>query len=105
MAKYIDADKLIAEIERLKKEARKNALIAQDNNTPVCALWSGKELICTEILDIITSLQQELPEADLEKEVVKFVQSKEFIESRESPVLLTARHFWNKGYIARNEKK
>ena len=56
--KYIDADKLKAEIEKLKKEARENALIAC---VPVSALWSGKEHICTEILSIIDSLQQEQP--------------------------------------------
>ncbi len=39
-----------------------------------------------------------------EKEATKFVQSKEFIESKESPVLLTARHFWFKGYNAKKKK-
>lgn len=60
MKKYIDAERLKAEIEKLKKEARENALIANDNNnTPVCALWAGKENICMDILSIIISLQQE----------------------------------------------
>lgn len=48
--------------------------------------------------------KQEQPEVDLEKEAVKFVQSKEFIESKESPVLLTARHFYELGLNARKEK-
>lgn len=62
MNKYIDAEKLIAILKKLKKHARKNALIARDNNNiPVCALWSGNEYNCTKILDIITSLQQEQP--------------------------------------------
>ena len=45
-------------------------------------------------------LQQEQPEVDLDKEAIKFVQSKEFIESKESPVLLTARHFYELGLNA-----
>jgi len=44
--------------------------------------------------------QQEQPEMDLEKEATKFVQSKEFIESKESPVLLTARYFYGLGFNA-----
>lgn len=46
-------------------------------------------------------IQQEHPEVNLEKEATKFVQSKEFIESEESPVLLIARHFFNLGLNAR----
>ena len=48
---------------------------------------------------------QEQPEVELEKEAVKFVQSKEFIESKESPVLLTARHFAEWGAIHFNARK
>ena len=101
MNKYIDADKLIAKIKRLKKEARKNALIAQDNNIPVCALWSGKERICTEILDIITSLQQEQPEVDLEKEIIRY--QREDMD-RDTTVGDVAHHFYELGLNARKDE-
>ena len=39
----------------------------------------------------------EQPEVDLKKEVTKFVLSKEYIEGKEPPVLLTARHFYELG--------
>lgn len=66
--KYIDADKLIAEIERRQEQLR------------ICCgdpVFSGKEkkdmIVAYEELErlrsIITSLQQEQPEVDLEKEI------------------------------------
>ena len=59
MSKYIDADKLIAEIERRKDEWQ--ALINKNNAVNPTAV---KEVICEDlnILDIITSLQQEQPD-------------------------------------------
>lgn len=58
--KYIDAEKLIAEIERRKDEWQ--ALINKNNAVNPTAV---KEVICEDlnILDIIASLQQELQES------------------------------------------
>ena len=110
--KYIDVEKLIAEIERLKKEARKNALIAQDNNTSVCAFWSGKEHICAEILDIINHLQQGQLGADLEKEIDACWQNwlspsnQKEIEGilPKTEFAMYARHFYELGLNARKEE-
>lgn len=52
--KYIDADKLIAEIERRRLSNR----------------YIDTESYENELLEIITSLQQEQPEVDLEKELI-----------------------------------
>jgi len=99
--KYIDAEKLKEKID----EIRHNWL---DDSTGLEVGEFGAELgaaesILDSIDDIIDSLQQEQPEVDLEKEATKFVQSKEFIESEESPVLLIARHFYELGLNARKQ--
>lgn len=39
----------------------------------------------------------EVKDVDLEKETTEFVQTKEFVESKESPVLLIAKHFYELG--------
>ena len=57
--KYIDVDKLIAEIERRKK---------QD-------VTFRERSILIDIETAITSLQQEQPEVDLEKEIEKQIRS------------------------------
>ena len=99
---YIDAEKLKAEIER----------------------WSDGKLalsLLIEIKELITSLQQEQPEVDLEKELDKFYgmyrkdgktydieDNQECVDWKETcnPYfeIAFARHFWNKGYNARKEE-
>ena len=39
----------------------------------------------------------EVKEVDLEKEATEIVQSKEFVEGKESPILLIAKHFFELG--------
>ena len=69
MRKYIDAEKLIAEIERLKEE------------TPIgiCEYDKGEENgryeVLNHLLSTITSLQQEQPELDLEKAAEQYSQN------------------------------
>jgi hypothetical protein len=63
MAKYIDAEKLITEIERLIKV---NQELKSSRFTEGIAAGYG------DVLSAITSLQQEQPEVDLEKEMDKF---------------------------------
>ena len=114
--KYIDAEKLIAEIERLKEEYNKSIPV----NVPNDRMEATKALVCmgkVEVLNqalcVLHSLQQEQPEVDLEKELNqwrhKHFKGKrdgdycgEYLE-RESQFDL-ARHFWNKGYNARKEE-
>jgi hypothetical protein len=57
MEKYIDAEKLIAEIDRQKIGYNTDGEHAAGYNT------------CRKILDIIGSLRQEQPEVDLKKEI------------------------------------
>lgn len=65
MAKYINAEKLIAEIERHIKHYESSN---RDD------FKNGELYICQELLSFLDSLQQEMPEVDLEtfdKEVTK----------------------------------
>lgn len=66
MNKYIDAEKLIAEIERYKKGA---AIARFDNAGENADYFQGKVDLCDDLTHIITSLQQEQPEVDLNKEI------------------------------------
>lgn len=97
--KYIDAEKLFVEIESLKSVLT-DPLCCQGNILGPDWVAGGNKML-NEISSAITFLQQEQPEVDLEKEATKFVQSKEFIESEESPVLLIARHFYDLGLSTR----
>jgi glutaredoxin len=45
----------------------------------------------------------EVEEVDLEKEATEFVQTKEFVVSKESPVLLIAKHFFELGLKTKGE--
>lgn len=68
MAHYIDADKLISEIER----KRDNALERQKNLEKIGQETVLNEMIAAELnrlISFVTSLQQEQPEVDLEKEL------------------------------------
>lgn len=62
--KYIDAEKLIAEIERYKQGA---AIARFDNAGENADYFQGKVDLCDDLTHIITSLQQEQQEVDLEK--------------------------------------
>jgi folate-dependent tRNA-U54 methylase TrmFO/GidA len=89
MSKYIDADKLIAEIERLKNQNERRL----DNIVPIRrkdtmdeeqltkielrdkvdkAYLNGVLITLSDILSFITSLQQELQDVDLEKEAKRW---------------------------------
>ena len=114
MSKYIDAEKLIAEIERLKD---KFGNYKPKNATEHC--YRGGRLIgYQDVLYKITSLQQEQPEVDLEKEVKSYIKENFTITDEvvqipeqdrmysmgEDDMTAFARHFWNKGYNARKEE-
>lgn len=100
--KYIDADKLIAEIEKRISILDLDTLRGQGG--------------CVElhlVLNTITSLQQEQPEVDLEKEIKRFLSNATKMNKGEwrgkYPISdigfrAVARHFWNKGYNARKEE-
>ena len=61
--KYIDAEKLKAEIERQIEEEKNN--LTEETNL----YYGTRQQVRSTILRIIDSLQQEQPEVDLEKEM------------------------------------
>ena len=71
--KYIPADKLIAEIERLTNQKKEKLKRFSDEDYTCSVASSINCKLCgnEEVLSIITSLQQEQPEADLEKEIAR----------------------------------
>ena len=97
MSKYIDVEKLIAEIERLKG---------------IYPSWQLK-LAMDDLHNFITSLQQERPEVDLEKEIDKEWEKCNPIDEGmgvESAYIhieafdIIAHHFYELGLNARKEK-
>ena len=100
--KLIDADKLKAEIERLK----------QDNETSDDKEYAQYEIdvacryamACEEILSFITSLQQEQPEVDLEKEIAQTYRDGSVADTSNMDHIdyeNIARHFYELGLKAR----
>ena len=87
MNKYIDAEKLLAEIERRRLSNR----------------YIDTEGYENELLEIITSLQQEQPEVDLEKEIKNYLATK-CAGDDEPSVSEIARHFFELGFSAGMEK-
>lgn len=99
--KYIPADELIAEIRKLRSES----CISESDDY--------YEYAKSEIIDIITSLQQEKPEGDLESEIDKEWKNCCPVDEGmgyESALLIVeqfhqiARHFYELGLNARKEK-
>lgn len=64
--KYIDAERLRAEIERRREKCADIA--ADERNEEVAEYYRGKEVAYDETSSLITSLQQEQQEVDFEKE-------------------------------------
>lgn len=98
MTHYIDADKLIAEILKLRSES----CISESDDY--------YEYAKSEIIDIIESLQQEQPEVDLEKEIDAYFDKIGMPvfwcnddEQRDFCAKI-ARHFYELGKNARKEK-
>ena len=102
--KYIDTDKLIAEIEKILSMAdkeEKQAFLKKDGNRHLAAVT--KTAICTKIKKLIASLQQEQPEVDLEKELHTYICSDEYMNTRGNGSLLIARHFYELGLNAKKK--
>lgn len=90
MSKYIDAEKLIAEISRIVEE-----------ETPISNgsdYYHGVADTADKLLSFITSLKQEQPEVDLEKEMDRW------LDEEPHTVRATARHFYELGLKARKEE-
>lgn len=97
MSKYIDADKLIAEIERRIEETK--------SMTPTFDQFiSGQISAFKGALKIVKSLQQDQPE-ELEKEIDRELDTRwkgEYLST--SKFRESARHFFELGRNARKEK-
>ena len=102
MSKYIDADKLKAEIEM--------RISQWQSYTFACASQIASEAFdrideLKGLLIYITSLQQEQPEADLDREIIKykvpFTDESEYLN--ETTLDAIAYHFYELGLNARNK--
>ena len=107
MSKYIDAEKLIAEIERRIAAYQKN--FDKADNKIAKLSTDGRIASLKEILPFITSLQQEQPEVELEKEIEEHAESMphgEFTHDsecreHEEGAMKEFRHFYELGLKAR----
>jgi len=108
--KYIEADKLIAEIERriarLDKELKPAA--EEDFVSSWASTANNKRVALQSILSFITSLQQEQPEVDLEKELNEWMKYGPHTNypwcTIPDAIKITAEHFYELGKTARKEK-
>lgn len=94
MGAYIDADKTIAEIESRMGDCKlPNGKFPTTTN-----VVRYEELSC--LRNFIISIQQEQPEVDLEKEIIRY--QREDMD-RDTTIRDVARHFYNLGLNARKE--
>lgn len=104
--KYIDAEKLIAEIKRYKNKADERLKIkgrTLSEEQKDLALQN----LCGNLLHFISSLQQEQPEVDLEGELDKYLRG-EFQQTAGgnfNNYIQVARHFAEWGAIHLNARK
>lgn len=117
MSKYIDADKLIAEIERRESEIKSQIAELGNFESNEIGLFNYLDLY-DDIRSFITSLQQEQPEVDLEKDdIIDYVHSHFYYDkdfdgyghSELRPVFtrddveVIARHFYELGKARKGE--
>ena len=96
MEQYIKKPALVEEIEKLISNGKLKCQQSQENNDQVSYIaWSEHIATCEKILSFLDTL--EVKEVDLEEEATEFIQTKEFVESKESPTLLIAKHFYELG--------
>ena len=95
MSKYIDAEKLTK-----FEEALADIIVSSQG---LCTYEACKDMAKREAPFLITSLQQEQSEVDLEEEVKRW-KDKHGVVGMDDLWLDFACHFWNKGYNAGKEK-
>lgn len=95
--KYIDAEKLIAEIH---KHIGKYDSMLHEWSIPVV---KGKREEAFSILTMVETLHQEQPEVDLEKEIKEQWKKWDDIITYRAFASI-ARHFYERGFNARNEE-
>ena len=113
--KYIDSEKLVAKIQPYYENAKCKARYAGETGTSSdCIKWDKAKEIYEHVLRIISSLQQEQPEVDLNFQVFAkemdavFNLPKEVTENTEENPLnweyAIASHFYELGLNARKEE-
>lgn len=104
MAQFIDKDALVAEIEK-----RKSQFMFQADSFHKLGMGEKRDhfaILASNMQSLISFIDTlEVKEVDLEQEATEFVQTKEFAESNESPVLLIAKHFFELGLKTQKEVK
>lgn len=106
MSKYIDVERLKAEIEDRRREfINKGEQDLHDAEVIRRSTISS----CNDFLSLINSLQQEQPEVDLEKEIIRYYYANlgMIISPRNTKDIVAniARHFYELGLKARKESK
>lgn len=107
--RYIDAEKLKSEIEKLLAKAKNDeekAFAKKDAAGHLVAVT--KTAVCVKIKKIIDSLQQEQPEVDLEKEITRWlcegdITDTNFDDYDDDDIERTARHFYELGRISQTK--
>ncbi len=103
--KYIDADKLIAEIERLDKVSKETM---RSPSGVGLEFAFGISAGYADVLKLIASLQQEQPEVDLEKEIeqytIGFIGELRNYKDWTPRIARFARYFYELGFNARKEE-
>lgn len=106
----IDADRLRKEVKMLEKAAHKSALGCADSETR--KFHEGKDFAYQHVGVLISSLQQEQQEVDLEKEIDNYLSCSENIEEcadnehyyvTQDWLLNMARYFYELGLSTRKE--
>lgn len=103
MNRYIDTEKLFAEIENLRKELPDYIGHLSDEKR---GFARGQQYELTAIEEKILYIQQEQPEADLEKEIAENlgdVWNDTPVEVKQD-MIRYARHFYELGKTARKEE-
>ncbi len=99
--KYINAEKLITEIEKLQQE-----IINKWKDDPRSSIDDGFLTACSQFLDVITSLQQEQPTINLGREIDRYCETIHAWQVQEAPFTSLencARHFYELGLNTRKE--
>lgn len=96
--KYIDADRLRAEIEFSKSVYSSPKRVV--HGVADAFEQDGRAAMCDDILKKLNSLQPKQPDVDLEKEIIRY--QREDMD-RDTTVGDVARHFYELGRNARKE--
>lgn len=106
--KYIDAERLYKQVDELMARFAKLEKEAEPDTEDLSIFYQGKKEMCSELLGIIDSLQQEQPDVDFEKEINKYFEPIKPWQIQEAPYTSMencARHFYELGFNARKKEE